>query len=137
MRISLKYSEETKRQAIARVLTGDRLEQVAGELNINESTLKGWVRRAEVALSAQSDPKAILDRTRLLSLLSSTLTAQLEAARSIAEVCSKPDWIEKQNAADMAIFAGVNVDKLVKLANLHVRLEQPDNLGLPSLTEGE
>lgn len=107
-----RYDERTKAAALALLATGASIGAVAREYGVSRRTVTNW---RDAAGMGQVAPVSLEKRADLGEQLYSyleesiaTLVAQLRFARD-------PDWLARQNAADLAVFMGVTADKTTRL----------------------
>jgi len=120
------HPQELRSEAVAAVLGGATLSETARQFNISIGTLSTWlaapsVQKIRNSTARARDPESI--EVMLLDLITqhvTTLSAQLQ-------VTARPEWIEKQPAADLAQLVGVQRDTLLRLlAGLRpVPVDQP------------
>lgn len=105
------YSKEIKAAALADLASGDQPAVVAQRYGLNRDLVNKWKQRmsAQVSapLSAQTSapirrPSVELEQLSLTELVMSNLRAKLIATQRIAEHATTPEWLNKQNAADVA-----------------------------------
>jgi len=60
----------------------------------------------------------------LAGLMQRLLTAKLETAIQIQEFARSREWLEKQDAQQLAVFAGVNEDKVIRLIESLLKQQQ-------------
>lgn len=106
-----RYSKEIKAAALADLASGDQPAVVAQRYGLNRDLVNKWKQRmsAQVSapLSAQTSapirrPSVELEQLSLTDLVMSNLRAKLIATQRIAEYATTPEWLNKQNAADVA-----------------------------------
>jgi len=106
-----RYSKEIKAAALADLASGDQPAVVAQRYGLNRDLVNKWKQRmsAQVSapLSAQTSapirrPSVELEQLSLTELVMSNLRAKLIATQRIAEHATTPEWLNKQNAADVA-----------------------------------
>lgn len=108
-----KYTDETKAAALAALLAGQSVNEVAKEYKVPRGTLRSWKSRqtnGDTVATVATDKK-----TEVGELLIEYLRANLAALKAQVTVFSDPDWLKKQNAADAAVLHGVMTDKAVRL----------------------
>ena len=105
------YDERTKAAALAMIATGASQRSVERETGVSRRSLNDWRKAA-----GMTDPPTVSPQKRAdlgeqlyeyLQESISTLVAQLRFARD-------PDWLARQNAADLAVFMGVAADKTTR-----------------------
>jgi transposase-like protein len=109
---------KTKARAVADLLDGVQPAIVAARYNIPSGTVRSWKARLDLPAAsavATSDATVIrkpaIERAQLeiADLILDNLRAKLIATQRIAEYVTTPDWIDKQNAADMgALFTAID-----------------------------
>lgn len=107
------YSPETKAAAMAALLAGQGVPEIARTYKIPEATLRSWKSRQA---NGESVARVATDKKdEIGALLVDYLGANLRALRAQAEVFSDPAWIREQGAAELATLHGVMTDKAVRL----------------------
>lgn len=126
------YTVEERATALSAMIAGESISHVATRMGIPEGTITTWRNRhlhhgpvgavVEAARTLPRMPSArdMADaredaREELGQLVGDYLTAGLKALRAQAEFAAERTWLEKQNAADLAIFHGVLADKLIRV----------------------
>ena len=110
-----KYKPEVKAAVMAALLEGQKIGDIAREYDVKEGTIKSWNKRhglQRVATVATFDAEK---KETVGELLIKYLEQNLKTLKVQAQVFSDPDWIKKQDAADMAVLHGVMTDKAVRL----------------------
>ncbi len=106
------YEPAVKAAALAELATGASVAATARKFRIGRSTLAAWRDAADLPAPtpARQQKRADLGEQLYDYLEESiaTLVAQLRFARD-------PDWLARQNAADLAVFMGVAADKATRL----------------------
>lgn len=105
-----KYSEETKAQVMAALLTGQSINSVAKEYSIPKSTVANW--------SSQSRQNGTVPNTKreiIGDLLVGYLEASLKTLTAQVEVFGDEGWIRRQSASEVAVLHGVVTDKAIRL----------------------
>ena len=105
-----RYSEETKSAAMAALIAGQSISEVAKEYEIPVGTVKGW--RATASRLNQVEPEK---KSAIGDLILLYLQENLETLRAQVKVFRDEDWLKKQSAADAAVLHGVMTDKAVRL----------------------
>ena len=104
------YDDNRKAQVLAALLTGQSISQVAREYNIPVGTVKYWSANREKVIDENPTTKAAIGDL-LLEYLKETLitvTAQQRHFRN-------EEWLNKQDASELAVLHGVSVDKSIRL----------------------
>lgn len=118
------HDERTKAAALAMLATGTSQRAVARHMGISRRTLSEWLKVANLPDSPVVSPQKRADLgEQLYQYLEesiATLVAQLRFTRD-------PDWLARQNAADVAVLMGVTADKTTRLlAAFRPRTESDD-----------
>jgi transposase-like protein len=111
------HPPELRAQAVAAVLAGAALAEVARQFGVSKGTLGNWlaahnespVGTVGTAHARARDPEAIAEL--ILDLIAAhvtTIQAQLQAT-------TRPDWLEKQSAAELAQLVAVERDTTLRL----------------------
>lgn len=106
------YTPEVKASVVTAWMAGASLNQLVTQFSVPKTTVQRWTKGLErVALERTTEPK-----TRTLADLASELAAEsFNAAIAILRLAQDREWLDKQNANDLAILFGVNADKLYRL----------------------
>lgn len=108
-----KYAPEVKAAAMAALLEGQAIDQVARDFKLPEGTVKAWRHRMK---GAASETLATSERSEEIGeLLVQYLHANLSTLKAQTVVFSDAEWLKKQNAADAAVLHGVMTDKAIRL----------------------
>ncbi len=107
------YSDETKAQVFAALLTGQSVRYVAKEFNIPVGTIKAWksyrANGHNMAVVTTQKKEAIGDLILIyLNELFTTLHKQMK-------VFADEEWLKQQSAGEAAILHGVIADKGIRL----------------------
>ena len=109
-----RYSKEIKAAALADLASGDQPAIVAQRYGLNPATVRSWKLRLETVATPAATPlvsriatsprrpSVELEQLSLTELVMSNLRAKLIATQRIAEHATTPEWLNKQNAADVA-----------------------------------
>jgi len=106
---------ELRAEAVAAVLAGQALTEVARRYGISKGTLGNWLAMADdersKPIGTDHHARAAQLTDRLFDILGvhlDTLSAQLQAA-------ARPTWLEKQSAAELAALVAVERDTTLRL----------------------
>ena len=111
-----RYSPETKAAVMAALLEGQGAHRVAADFKLPEGTVKTWRARMKAADgSAKASSVEPQKREEIGDLLIQYLHANLSTLRKQQAVFGDPEWLAKQNAADVAVLHGVMTDKAIRL----------------------
>lgn len=120
------YSPEEKAAALAALVAGQGLDEVARDYKIPVGTLKAWRHYSEGPV----DPElAIAKRERVGELLMEYLEANLSCLTAQIQVFRDPEWLRKQDAHQAAIIHGVMADKATRLLEALRPRETPADPG--------
>ena len=114
------HSPAVQAAVLAALLAGQSVSQVAKEFKLPKGTVSSWGRRKLPAVRANASnapnaSSATQMKTTVGDRLLALLEANLECLVSAAEVLKDVAWLRKQNAADLAVLAGVTFDKTARL----------------------
>jgi transposase-like protein len=123
------HSPELRAEAVAAVLAGMTVVQAAAKFNVDHSLVSRWV--AQVAHEHRArDPETLGDLIfDLIGAHVSTIQAQLQAA-------ARPEWLEKQSAAELAQLVAVERDTTLRLLAGLRPVERPPELGVATAAPG-
>ena len=108
------HPDELRAQAVAAVLAGAAMAEVARQHGISKGTLGNWLAAHNAAVGTVGtdnarDPETLGDLIfDLITTHVTTIQAQLQAAAS-------PSWLEKQSAAELAQLVAVERDTTLRL----------------------
>jgi hypothetical protein len=106
------HTDEKRSEALAALLTGQGVPEVAKQYNLPESTVRdlkksiGAEKFAEVRAKKQES---------LAELIEGHLSASLGAARNIAKQTENVEWLNKQDADKLGVFYGITTDKAIRI----------------------
>jgi hypothetical protein len=107
-----RHTDETRGQALAALLAGQGVAEVARKYKLPESTVRdikksiGSEEFVEVRAKKQE---------QLASLIEAHLHASLKAATQLAGQASNADWRNKQDADKLGVLYGILTDKAVRI----------------------
>jgi transposase-like protein len=104
------YSDETKAQVMAALLTGQSVSAVAKEYKIPKGTVSSWRERSTHVVAEDATQKASLDEA-----LSAYVHASLVTLTRQVELFRDESWLKKQPASEAAVLHGVLADKAIRL----------------------
>jgi transposase-like protein len=104
------YSDETKAQVMAALLTGQSIGSVARQYSIPKGTISNWRNREALGVSKNGTQKASLDEA-----LSAYVHASLITLTKQVELFRDESWLKKQPASEVAVLHGVLADKAIRL----------------------
>jgi transposase-like protein len=106
------HSDETKSAAIAALLTGQGVSEVARKYKLPESTVSGL---KKTLTTEQFEEVRSKKQDSLAGLIEGHLHASLKAAAAIATQANNADWRNKQDADKLGVFYGILTDKSVRI----------------------
>ena len=107
-----KHSDETRAQALAALLEGQGVSEVARKYKLPESTVR------DIKKSIDSDEFAKVRAKKedsIAELIEGHLSASLKAAANIARQTENDVWLTKQDADKLGVFYGIITDKAVRI----------------------
>lgn len=104
------YSDETKAQVMAALLTGQSINAVAKEYKIPKQTISNWKNRDKPGVPKDDTQKESLD-----NLLFNYVQESLKTLTAQVIIFSDESWIKRQSASELAILHGVITDKAIRL----------------------
>ena len=104
------YDDNTKAAVMAALLNGQSVSSVAKQYKIPKGTISGWKSKAAGVGKATTQKK-----DEIGELIIQYLEANLKALKIQVEQFSNVDWLQHQNAADVAVLHGVMTDKAIRL----------------------
>lgn len=102
--------DETRAAILADLALGHGVREVARRHGVGHPTV--------IALRDQHQPVAVVGPVQQQTIgerLEQLMHEQLETLLEQQRVAREPDWIRRQNAHDLAIWQGVQLDKLARL----------------------
>jgi len=105
-----KYDDNTRAAVMAALLGGQSISSVASEYKIPRGTVATWSSKLPKNQTVSNTKKEEIG-----DLLLEYLGANLKALRIQVEQFASVEWLNKQNAADVAVLHGVMTDKAVRL----------------------
>lgn len=108
------HSQERKTQAIAMLMAGESVSDVARNLGLPDSTVRTWSRSLGDDFTMLRDKKG----DKVVNLLEETLVKTIESNLDQLATFSDREWLYKQSAGDMAILHGTLFDKACRILNL-------------------
>jgi transposase-like protein len=105
------YTDELKANVISDILIGTMtLKEVSEKHSVPYGTVRSWSSRV-----SNSGLVATEKKPEIGDLLLQVLQLNLNAQMAQMDKFSDPDWLDRQNAHDLAILHGVLNDKAVRL----------------------
>lgn len=118
-----KHSDETRAAALAALLEGQGVSEVARVYKLPMST----VRDIKKSISSEEFAKVRAKKEdSLAGLIEEHLQASLAAAASIARQANNADWLNKQEADKLGVFYGIVTDKAIRILEAAEQAEPRD-----------
>lgn len=108
-----KYTNEVKAAAMAALLEGQGVSAVAANYKLPVGTVKSW--KAELTGSRSQELLAPDEKATIGDRIMRYLHASLETLYAQQAVFADPEWLEKQDAHELAILHGVLTDKTIRI----------------------
>lgn len=105
-----KYDETTRAAVMAALLEGQSVSSVAREYQIPKGTVSNWRRSVERGVRSDCTQKGDMG-----DLLLELLRSNVESLIAISRATQDPEWIKKQDAAELGTFFGIKHDKAVRM----------------------
>lgn len=105
------HSDETKAAAVADLAMGESIGATARKYGVDRTTIRRWRDSGGVEIAPTVPPQKKDLGELVYGLVEesiNTMVAQLRFARD-------PQWLARQNAADLAVLFGVTADKATRL----------------------
>src|SRR4029453_4030284 len=110
------HPPDLRAEAIAAVLAGASMAQVARHYGVSKGTLGTWLAQDESVRTVRTEQRTREQRLEfvggfvidLVAEHAKTLTAELQAA-------ARPEWLEKQSAAELAQLVVAQRDTFIRL----------------------
>jgi transposase len=106
------HTDETRAAALAALLEGQGVSQVAKVYRLPESTVRDLKKSIDSEKFAEVRAKK---EESLASLIENHLRQSLSAAANIANQTTNADWLAKQDAEKLGVFYGILTDKAVRI----------------------
>jgi hypothetical protein len=107
-----KHSDATRGQALAALLAGQGIQEVAKKYKIPESTVRDIKKTISSEEFAEVRAKK---QSQLAELIEGHLHASLKAATELAGQASDAGWRYKQDADKLGVLYGILTDKAVRI----------------------
>jgi len=115
------HPDSLRAEAVAAVLAGTAIAQVARQYGIDKSVVSRWV-----ATDATHPARARHDPEELADLIVDLVESHVHAIHAQLQAASRPEWLEKQTAAELAALVAVERDTAIRLlAGLRPADDQP------------
>jgi hypothetical protein len=124
------HDPETRAAVLASLLSGASIADISRRLKIPDTTIARWRDQAGIGPKAPKDPHWIGDEKKrdLGELVGDYLNDILISLRAQAIHTRDKEWLDRQNAHDLAILHGTLNDKAVRLL---AALRVEDDIKLP------
>lgn len=106
------HSPELRAQVMAALLAGQGVNEVARQYGIDQSVVSRW----KAKLPASELHRIASQKVESFDeLLAGCVRAALQAFTTICKETSRPEYIAKQSASEIAVLAGVLKDKALRV----------------------
>lgn len=111
------YNPEIRAAALAALLAGQSVSQVAKEYRIPKGTVSNWKNRraSEVPNDGTQKAQPTEQSESVGDLLVKLLRANLDGLIAAAAVMQDAEWLRKQGATELGTFLGITHDKTVRM----------------------
>lgn len=107
-----KHSDETRSLALAALLEGQGISEVARRYKLPKSTVVDLKHSIDSEEFAQVRTKK---QESLAELIEAHLRSSLQAAGNIAKQTQDANWLAKQDSDKLGVFYGILTDKAVRI----------------------
>lgn len=121
------YSDETKAAVMASLLEGQSISHVAKTYKIPRGTVANWAGDVRGDARDQLDTTQKRKRDRIAGLIISYLEASLESLQKQVKAFGNAEWLRNQDASELAVLHGVQMDKAARLLELLSNGTSDDN----------
>lgn len=104
------YDADTKAAAMAALLTGQAVDEVAKEYKIPASTLRSWKSRLK-----DEGHVATQKKEQVGDLLIGFVESSFDVLKAQHALFKDREWLREQSAQEMAVLYGVTTDKMVRI----------------------
>lgn len=105
------YSAETKAAALAEIANGNTPAYVARKYGLGVTTVQSWAKEQRREILPLKAARANLLTYEVFELV----RLNIHAMKAMTEVASRPDYLEKQSARELAVLYGVLADKTYRV----------------------
>lgn len=127
--VRVRHSEEVKAAAMAELLRGQSVNEVARKYQIPPGTASAWraKARAESGITPNTPAAVTIQKETIADLLLEYMKESIISLRAQVKAFSDPEWLRSQSAADLAILHGVQNDKMVRMLEALGGPEEQEN----------
>src|SRR5215469_2916914 len=102
------HPPELRAQAVAAVLAGAALAEVARQFSVSKGTLGNWLAAHNASVGTVGTPRAAArDPESIAELILDLIATHVTTIQAQLQAAARPDWLEKQSAADLAELVAV------------------------------
>ena len=120
----VEHPAELRAQAVAAVLAGQALADVARRFGIAKGTLGNWLAERDVGTVGTPDAHNEPD---LGDLIYGLITDHIAAISAQLQAASRPEWLCQQSAAELGQLLGAERDTLLRLLAGLRRIDDADS----------
>lgn len=124
-----RYDAKTKARAVALVHTGEAIADAARKCGVSPATLRSWLHRdaglkpgAALQRSCNGATVQKTDEPPLQDLIAGFVRATFAMMTNQALVAGDPEYIKKQNPAELGVLSGILADKSVRVVEAFLRV---------------
>jgi transposase-like protein len=105
------YDDQKRAAVLAALLAGQSVSQVARDYSVSRAAVINWRDKSGIRPAPVTQQKA----DEIGALVSDVLTNLLTTVSVLAEHSRNEEWFNRQDAADVAVLAGVFTDKSIRI----------------------
>jgi transposase-like protein len=124
------HSPELRAQVVAAVLAGTSIAQAAKQFGVSKSLVSQWSQSPEVR-TVRTQPTRARDPETIADLLYDLVAEHIATLRAQLRATARPEWLEKQSAAELADLLGAEQSSLIRLLAGFRPADDHDPAGLP------
>ena len=118
------YDDQKRAAVLAALLAGQSVSAVAREYDVSRRAVQLWRDAAGISHAPVSQQKY----EDIGTLVSDVLTNLLTTVSVLAERSRDEEWFNRQDAADVAVLAGVFTDKSIRILEALESAGQPGDM---------
>lgn len=127
----VEHPAELRAQVVAAVLAGTTIAQAARQYGLSKSLVSEWA-QADVR-TVRTDQRARENEPDLGELILGLITCHITTIQAQLQAAARPEWIEKQPAAELAQLVAVERDTTLRLLAGLRPVAEPDQPELGAL----
>jgi transposase-like protein len=120
------YSADTKAAAVAALLAGQSVSQVARQYELPKGTVSNWKIRGTGVPPTETQKDATPSGGQNIGdLLVTLLETNIKGLIAASAVLQDTDWVRSQDASELGVFIGITHDKVVRMLEAMDRSATP------------